>query len=256
MPINLITAEEEEALPEDDDAAAFVKKERICRDEMNRILASYGQNDDATEVWMEYIVQVRAAGVTYGVVDRLPPMPKKPDYDAFWQFYEGAVTTSSTLSRQARSEKSAGSVTLTPGEKARLQKHLSELKAALEASSLSVKLKENLKKRLEGFEEELEKERSNLARIIVTASLVVTSIGAAAGAALGALGKAEDSISKLPATFEAIAKIAGHAKTEEIERLPTQQMLPAPPRALPRPARQVEEVQVREKFDLDDEIPF
>lgn len=261
MPVNLITAEEEDALPEDDDALAFITKERICRDEMNRLLGSYGINDDYTEVWIEYVVQVRAAAVAYGIGDEMIQMPATLDQDSFRKFYGGAVTLSATMSRQAKRDREGATVVLTEGEKARLRKRLDELKTALEGSSLSEKLKANLRKRLEGFEKELSNERSNISRIIVAASLVATAVGGGSGVLLDRLEKAEDVIIKLPETLDAVLQITGKAKTEDIERQPEQKALPAPPKAITHanPTReQPLAFGPREDFsaDLDDEIPF
>jgi hypothetical protein len=152
-------------------------------------------------------------------------------------------------------------VTLTDGEKARLEKRLTELRAALEASNLSDKLKANLRKRLDGFASELQKEQSNLSRIIVAASLVFSAVSVSATAALTGMEKAEDVIIKLPATLEAISKVTGHAKTQEIERMPEQKNLPTPPKALRHQPQSIEIADgygPRESFsaDLDDEIPF
>ncbi len=263
VPVSLITAEEE-ALPDDDDAAAFVAKERICREEMNRLLPRYGQNEDDTEVWMEYIIQVRAAAVAYGFYEMVPPMPL--GRDEYWKFYEGAVTLAATLARQARRERSSNLVAFTRGDKARLAKYLSELREALEVSGISEKLKENLRRRLDQFEEELGRERSNISRILLAASLVATAVGGSAAAVLAGIERAEDVIIKLPATFDAIAKIAGNAKTEEIERQPEQKNLPPTPKALPSQRGGMDNLgyvrtnlaQEAESFsaDLDDEIPF
>ncbi|MET3665608.1 hypothetical protein [Caulobacter sp. 1776] len=247
-------------LPEDDDPGAFIMKERICRDEMNRILANYGQNDDDSEVWMEYVVQIRAAAAAYEIDNSLLAMPQKLDRDSFWKFYEGAVTTSAMLSRGSRRARIENTVSLTEAEKARLEKKLAELRAAVDAAPLSEKIKAGLRKRLEGFEEELKKERSSLARILVTTSLVFSAVSGATIGALSVAEKAEDVIGKLPATIDAILKITGKAKAEEVERQSEQKALPAPPRALPG----IDRTQVavgygeHESFsaDLDDEIPF
>jgi hypothetical protein len=258
VPITLITIDDEESLPDDDDALAFVMKERICRDEMNRLLPTYGQNDDDTEVWMEYVIQVRAAAAAYGYEDRLAPRPTGNQRDQFWHFYETAVATSAHLTRQSRRDRSESVVVLTAGEKARLAKHLGELRAALEASSLSEKLKVNLRKRLDAFEGELERESSSIAKILVSASLVVTALGSATTVTLSAIGQMQDIAMKLPETLEAITRIASQAKNQETERAPEQKALPEQKKYLTAKdsAQTASPAESKSIHGLEDEVPF
>lgn len=272
MPVTLITEEEEESLPDDDEALAFVRKERICREEMNRLLKNYGRDDDDSEVWMEYIIQVRSAAEAADLeVGLLTPVSDKQlDHEYFWKFYESSVKLSEAMKRVSKRARAEAHVTLTGGDKERLRKHLADLRAALDVSKLSSKLKGNLGKRLDRFENELEEERSDLGTIVTSAALVWSAIMGAAGATGGAAIPVEKAIQQLPATVEAINRITGNAKADEIERTPEPKALPAPRKRIEHQPEIVEATGYgrgvgrgrasapKEAFpaDLDDEIPF
>jgi hypothetical protein len=261
LPVTLITAEEINGLPEDDDAAAFVGFERICRDGMNAILARYGQNDDSSEIWFEYMVQVRAAAAAYDVREILDGPSPSYNRDTFVEFYTIAVSVSTQLALRARRDRMATTVSLSEGAKARLRNHAAALAEALDVSDLAEARKVSLRAKLREFNAELEQERSSMAKMLTAIALVTAALTPAAML----VGTVEDDIAKLPkavAAVQQINAILGKAKAHEMDRAPPPVKLPTsePRRAIEGPRRTSTGPASlpREDFsaDLDDEIPF
>jgi len=257
VPVTLITGDEINSLPEDNDPAAFVGFERICREEMNRLLANYGQDDDDSAVHFEYMIQVRAAAVAYDVDEILAAPDPSYDRDAFAAFYAIAVSVSTRLALQGRRERSANSVSLSEGAKARLRKHAASLAEELDASDLPAHRKAALKAKLNEFNRELEQERSSMTKMLTAIALVTAALTPAAML----VGTVQEDIIKLPKTVAAIQQInaiLGKAKAQEIEQAPEPVKLPKrePTRAIEAPRAGGFSSPREDSADLDDEIPF
>ncbi len=259
MPITLITADERDALPEDNDALAFVGFERICQESMKRIVARYGQDDDASDVYFEYMVQVRGAASAYGFSELVDGFEPSFEYKDFNRFYAQVVEATTKLALSGRRERSAATVALSEGDKARLRKHAQSLDEAIADSDLSPDRKAALKKRVDAFRTELDKERSNMATVFAAIG-VVAAVLVHEGENVG---RWEDDLIKLPKTVQAITVLMGAAKAKEADAAPDPIKLPASakPKAIAAPTatpgRGVA-ARMRESLpaDLDDETPF
>lgn len=253
--MDLITVAEMDELP-DDPATAFVQLERICRVRLQEYTAQQDRYEYGNDMRLEYMTVVASAAETYGVADfGEPENGWDPQY--FQGLYQRAISVATKLAIEGKRARSLNSVVLPQGAKERLKKHLEDLRAAINAVDLDDKRKAVLRSKLDGFEKEISREKSNISVILVGVALVA----AALKQGTGAIGGMEDAIIKLPETVNAVNILLGREKLKEIDATPDP--LPLPPsvtKALPNPMPQSNSANAAPipNFgdDLDDEVPF
>lgn len=249
--MDLITVPEMDELP-DDPATAFVQLERICRIRLHEYTAQLERYEHGDDLRLEYMTIVASAAETYGVADFGEPSEGwDPRY--FQTLYQRSISVATKLAIEGKRARALGSVVLPQGAKERLKKHLEDLRAALETVDLDDKRKKVLRNKLDGFEKEISREKTNINVILVGVALVAAALNQATGAVTGV----EDTIIKLPETVPAINVLLGREKLKELEATPDP--LPLPPsvmKALPAPNLQTKTQGVGFADDLDDEVPF
>lgn len=252
--MDLITVAEMDELP-DDPATAFVQLERICRVRLHEYTSHLERYDEGNDLRLEYMTIVASAAETYGVADFGEPSDGW-DTRYFQSMYQRAISAATRLAIEGKRARALGSVALPLGAKERLKRHLNELRTATDSVDLDEKRKKVLKARLDEFEKELNRDKSNVNSILVGVALVAATLNQVSGSITGI----EDAIIKLPDTVNAINVILGREKLREIEAAPDP--LPLPPsvtRALPAPkpsASIAPSGGANANFDLDDDIPF
>jgi hypothetical protein len=247
--VQLITQEQIDGLP-DDSEDAFVEFHRIVKQQLDQIAKAASQSfapqheegpsPTLVEAREEYMILVAAAARQYGLAK-----PDSFDFDNYYEqefrrLYRFATSEALRLSITAKARQSSITAELGNGPKARLRKHLGDLEAALEASEQPESRKKILRSKLAEFAAELEKPRSNIGRILAIVALIAA-----------ALGQGEDLIIKLPQTVEAVVKIIGDAKNEELPQTSASFSIVSggEPKAIEGPQEKI-------AGDLDDEIPF
>ncbi len=218
---------------------------------MARVLSRYNDNDDRSDVYFEYMAQVRSAVIAYDVPG-LKDLPRPSfEYGAYNNFYTEVVSAVLKLGLQGRRERSSYSVALSQATKARLKKQADVLREALDASDLSEEQKARLRSKLDEFTDELEKERSSIGKMMAAASIVVAALTSVAVM----IGKAEEDVIKGPQVLAAVQRISllvGHEKGVEVEKAPQSVKIAAPQKRIEAP----KQPSATASADLDDEIPF
>lgn len=240
----------------DDPATAFVQLERICRNRLQQYVSQQERYEHGDDLRLEYMTIVASAAESYGVADfGEPENGWDPRY--FQGLYQRAISVATKLAIEGKRARSLTSVVLPQGAKERLRKHLIDLRAAIDAVDLDDKRKTVLRSKLDGFEKEISREKSNINVILVGVALVAAALKQGTGAVVGI----EDAIIKLPETVNAVNILLGREKLKEIEATPDP--LPLPPsitKSLPKPAPRSSTVNFGQgpnfDNDLDDEVPF
>jgi methyl-accepting chemotaxis protein len=246
MEHELITPEEIATLP-DDDSAAFVKFESICRRRMQETISRLGQDASEDDFRLEYMGRVYAAGIEFSVpgAENLN-VPATGNYQPyhyrnFSQDVLGIVTQLQIRSVRRAKEMS---VELHVNDKRKIQHHIQQIRSRIDSTSdLDEHKKRALHKKLDALAEELNGKRLNFARTMV----IVASIAAA-------VSQTESAIIKAPETISTIMEIIGSAN--ELEE--SQRRLPRPEKPLAIESKRQKMVTDGAHFarDLDDEIPF
>jgi hypothetical protein len=253
--MDLITVAEMDDLP-DDPATAFVQLERICRVRLHEYTSRQERYEYADDLRLEYMTIVASAAETYGVADFVEPTE---GWDAryFQSLYQRAISVATRLTIEAKRARALGSVALPKGAKERLKRHLEDLRAALDKVELEEKRKKVLREKLNAFEKEIDREKSNINMILIGVALVAGALNQGSGAFTGL----EDAIIKIPETVNAVNVLLGREKLKELEAAPDP--LPLPPsvtKALPAPKPQPNANGLKQSGgfadDLDDDVPF
>lgn len=240
----------------DDPATAFVQLERICRVRLHEYTSQQERYDHGDDLRIEYMTIVASAAETYGVADfGEPDEGWDPRY--FQSLYQRAISVATKLAIEGKRARSLSNVILPQGAKERLKKHLEDLRSALDSVDLDEKRKKVLRTKLDGFEKEIGREKSNINVILVGVALVAAALKQGTGTITGV----EDAIIKLPDTINAINVLLGREKLKELEATPDP--LPLPPsvtKALPSPKSMAATSHLGQSngfaTDLDDEVPF
>lgn len=253
--VDLITVSEMDDLP-DDPATAFVQLERICRTRLFEHTSQQERYEHGDDLRLEYMTIVASAAAAYGVADFGEPN-EGWDTRYFQSLYQRAISVATKLAIDGKRSRSLNSVALPQGAKERLRKHLEDLRSALDNVELDERRKKILREKLDGFEREISREKSNVNAILVGVALVAAALNQTTGAVTGV----EDSIIKLPEAVNAINVLLGRQKLKELEATPDP--LPLPPsvtKSLPAPTPKSggNGSGSTEKFSdgFDDEIPF
>ena len=252
MKYGLIDQADIDALP-DDNNAAFVEFERICRENLGEILASLDQNDDWDEPRLRYITKVAAAATEYRIKgwDDLPePNPHNFQYQQFAAFDQAITQIVTRLQIKKAMQRNADTVKLPASRAADIGKYVEVLRRRIAASDFDEKKKAALYKRLEALKAELTgKGRADLSKTLIIIASIATT-----------LSQAEAAVIKLPDAIAAVMKVIGFAKADEDAAKAEQAAIAAAaaPKALEdkRPKPMQSKAPVGFSSDLDDEIPF
>jgi hypothetical protein len=252
MKYELIDQAEIDSLPEDDNAA-FLAFERICREKLYEILNSFNQNDDWNSPRLRYITKVREAASEYGVPgwEDLPePNAHNFQYEEFVVFDHEVTRIVTRLQIKNAKKRKAGTVKLPASRAADITKYVEALRRRIEGSDFDEKKKATLLRRLDSLKAELiGKGRSDLSKVLIIIASITT-----------ALNQAESAIIKLPDAIVAITKVIGLAKIDEDAARDDQAVLAAAPalKAIEDKRENSMQSLVPDRFapENDDEIPF
>ena len=240
MDYELISAEEFDSLPEDDEQC-FVEFEAICRRNMTRMINSDTSGNFDRSVQAQYMAAVSSVAVECGFTHLLQPSTIESDNNFYENFSRFSLTVQGEVARiRIRGRRSRGSlsVQLTDNTRARIQHYVTRLGEVIDASDLPAARKATMHGRLRELVEELEKRRLNLGKTMFVLSMVVANL----------------------AGTTHIMRLIGVDKMSEEKAL---SRLASPPKALPAPSQTSIPTQKRvvpswetTSSDLDDEIPF
>jgi hypothetical protein len=262
----LISAEELEKLPEDDDRA-FVTAESICR---RNVLTAIRQDQTergeyAEEMRLQYIATISALAEQFGVHGLAYPDVQNA-YQAYADFSRAAQAEAAKIIARNRRSRHAFSVELSSKTRARIEQQIANLRRAIDESELPGRRKTALHGKLD----ELVAELRNNRRISFGKAMAVLAVVAASA---GNLGGAVAGVAEAPLALNNIIHLIGidkEAEEAEIARLGV------PARALPAPRPATSATPTRggapitptlrrdggaswdapSGTDLDDEIPF
>lgn len=254
--MDLITVTEMDDLP-DDPATAFVQLERICRTRLNDYVAQTERYEHGDDIRLEYMTVVASAAQAYGVADLGDPDDFTNDH--FRTLYQRAMAVATRLAIAGKQARALDSVTIPSANKERLRSHLGILRTALEGADIGERKKRILTERLNDFEKELDKAKSNVTKILASVALVAAAINQTAKGIVGG----EDVVIKLPETINAVNILLGREKLRELEAAPDPLPLPPKPetKKLPSPSSRGAFGSVARSAggfsdDLDDDVPF
>jgi hypothetical protein len=244
MDFELISAEEFDNLPEDDEQC-FVEFEAICRRNMTFMISHESRSSFDRSVQAQYMAAVSAVAVECGLtnlsVSSIPPDNSDSFYDEFGQFSLAVQGEVARIRIRGRRSRNALSVQLTDNTRTKIAHYVSRLRETIDQSDLPDARKKALGGKLDELVDELGNRRLNLGKAMAVLSMVV--LGLAGATTIAADG---------PSAVTHIMRLIGADKESEdsaISRLaPPRKALPAPPQKAPVP--------VNARDQLDDEIPF
>ena len=266
----LISAEELDNLPEDDDRA-FVAAELICRRNVLRVV----QQDDsergdwADEMRLQYMTTVAALADQFNIPDLIfPADAHNSTYRAYADFARVTQAAVARIVARNRKSRNSTSVQLSATGRARIEQEISNLRRAIGKSNLPDARKNALHSKLD----ELAAELRNSRRVNFARAMAIL-VNVAAG--VGYLGGAISGVAEVPAALANVLHWIGEdkaAEEAEIARLggpPAPKAIPGPatrtlrPNSLPPPvgpwtrrAASQPSWNVPKTSELDDEIPF
>jgi hypothetical protein len=181
MEYDLISAEEAENLP-DDDEERFVAWETMCARNMTKILKDESHGEFFAMIRGRYMAAVYAAGLESGITDLPDPTAASEHaaydfYNEFCQAVQGAIARIRFRNRRSRNSLS---VQLTENTRAKIRHYLSRLREAIEQLDLPAWQKQAAFTKLDEFEEELGKRRLSYGKVmaILVALASATTIAA------------------------------------------------------------------------------
>ena len=254
LDFELISADEFDALPEDDEQC-FVEFEAICRRNMTRMINDQTSGHFDRSVQSQYMAAVSSVAVECGLPGLARQIPAENDnafYDEFSQFCLAVQGEVARIRIRSRRFRNSVSVQLADNTRTKIEHYISRLRETIDKSRLPDHRKKALRNKLDELREELGKRRLNLGKTMVVLAVVMAGLqGVANMTTIAAEGEA---------AIASIMKLIGVDKeTEEaaVSRLaPPPKALPAPPsHARPRPAVP-SRAPLRAITDLDDDIPF
>jgi hypothetical protein len=259
LDFELISAEEFEGLPEDDEQC-FVEFEAICRRNMTRMINEQTGNHFDRSVQVQYMAAVSSVAVECGLTSLARSIPAEDDNSFYADFSEFSLAVQGEVARiriRGRRSRNSVSVQLTDNTRTKIEHYMSRLRETINKSSLPDHRKKALRDKLDQLTEELGKRRLHLGKTMVVLAVVMAGLqagleGAAHMTTIAAEGEA---------AVSSIMRLIGVDKeTEEaaVSRLaPPLKALPAPPsHARARPAAPSLVAPSRVVNDLDDDIPF
>ena len=247
--MDLITVSEMDELP-DDPAIAFVQLERICRVRLHEYTSKQERYDEGSDLRLEYMTIIASAAESYGVADFREP-EEGWDSRSFQTVYQRAISIATKLAIESKRARALSSVALPIAAKERLRRHLEELRDALDKVSFDDKRKKVLRQKLDGFEKEIDREKSNINIMLVSVALIAAALKQGTDTVTGI----EDALIKIPETVNAVNVLLGREKLKELEAVPD--LLPLPPsvtKALPAPQSKLSTGNFSD--NVDDDVSF
>lgn len=241
MHYELISADEYENLPEDDEQK-FVEIERICRRSMTEMIDRETSNDFDHLVRMQYMTTVAAAAQELGIEGL--DYPHDAEYpanelDNFLLRASGVVTR---IRLRAGRRSKPYSVKLGTRTKARIEIEVRKLRGYVEESDLSERKRKALLEKLDELMVELNQSRLGFAKTMRI--LASVSVAIAGGTTF---------LAEAPNAVQTIMTLIGADKDREEEEM---ERLAPPPKALPAPKPKFVRPPPAFDSDLDDDVPF
>jgi hypothetical protein len=250
MDFELISAEEFDNLPEDDEQC-FVEFEAICRRNMTQMINSDTRGDFDRAMQAQYMAAVSSVGLECGLTSLSVSIPAQNDNSFPHEFSSFLLSVQGEVARiriRGRRSRNSLSVQLTDNTRTKIEHYVSRLRETIDKSDLSEARKRALRGKLDELVDELGNRRLNLGKTMAVLSMVLVGLGSATTIAADG-----------PSAITHIMRLIGADKESEdtaVSRLaPPQKSLPAPPKQQPvrvnaRPATS------QPLTNLDDEIPF
>lgn len=254
MDYDLISAEDFDKLPEDDDQC-FVEFEAICRRNMTEMTEEdHRSSDFYASVRANYMAAVYSVAQQCGIPNI--PDPHVSQQHEVWEFYSRfALAVQGEVARiRIRNRRSRGSlsVQLTDNTRTKIQHYIGRLRDTIQNSDLPSAKKNALRAKLNELENELGQRRLSFGKTMALLSGVLVTIGATT--TIFADGST---------AISHIMQLIGVDKESEEAAL---SRLAPPPKALPAPPVKQQPAPQKtgpswdaprvQTADLDDEIPF
>jgi hypothetical protein len=252
MNFELISAEEFDNLPEDDEQC-FVEFEAICRRNMTRMI-----NDDTSvnfdrSVQAQYMAAVSSVAMECSLTNlsvKIPPESSISFHEEFSRFSLAVQGEVARIRIRGRRSRNSLSVQLTDNTRTKIAHYVSRLRETIDQSDLSEARKKALRGKLDELVDELGNRRLSLGKAMALLSMVM--VGLASSTTIAADG---------PSAITHIMRLIGIDK--ESENAAVSRLAP-PPKALPAPPQRPPPVHVNaqpaasqaDRPELDDEIPF
>lgn len=243
MNYGLIDQTQIDDLP-DDNGAAFVEFERICRDNLQIILSSLGENDDWDVPRLRYMSKVAAAADAYDIPNRdglIEPHPHNFDSGHFAAFEQAVTQIVTRLQIKNARLRKQGEVRLPLSRTNDIEKYIEVLRQRIIGSDFDENKKKALLKKLEELRTEITGKRADLSKTMLIIASIVTTVN-----------QAEAAVIRLPDAIAAVMKVIGLAKQDE-EAARLQIQADAAPKALEDHRRKPPHSPIPK---TDDEIPF
>jgi hypothetical protein len=253
MNFELISAEEFDNLPEDDEQC-FVEFEAICRRNMTEMISSDTSGNFDRSVQAQYMASVSAVAVECGLTNlsvRIPSEDSNSFYAEFSQFSLAVQGEVARIRIRGRRSRNSLSVQLTDNTRTKIAHYVSRLRETIDKSDLPEAQKKALRGKLDELVDELGNRRLNLGKAMAVLSMVL--VGLASSTTIAADG---------PSAITHIMRLIGVDKESEDAAV---SRLAPPPKALPAPSQKPPPVRVnarpagsqaRQTVDVDDDIPF
>ena len=223
MNYELITEEQYDALPEDDEQC-FVQFEAICAASVKRMLNEDSSREFDAEIRSQYMAAVGAVAEACGIPNIHAHRDSEDEYGSFCHAVQRAVAR---IRVQRRGFRHSYSVQLLPNTKAKIAHHIAQIREVIQTSDLPGDRQKVLGAKLDEVAAEMEKARVGFGKVLAVLGTVL--VGLANVTIIAAEG---------PTAVNAIMKLLTLDKETEDEaklRLaPPQRALPAPPPAKTR----------------------
>jgi len=239
----MIKEEDFDAASEGSPEMAFVRLERRFREVLERNLENSQSNEAYRSYIVEYINHTTAAAKALGLdILRNWEVPDETDRDLSEQYriFRIEVDHYSVQMQIAHSRSGPrDTVGLDDSEKRILRHYATQIKEVIDSSSLVTAKKDRLFDKLNAFLAELDRDRTSLQKF----NDVVISLSHTGGEAAQELEPAWKWVKLIGGIFGV------RQETEQTK-------LPAPPKRLEPPKRQLPSPQKKREDDMNDDIPF
>jgi len=246
MHYNLVSPEDYEGLPEDDELK-FVALEGICRRNLNDMLSGDTHENFETLIRLQYMYTINAMADELGIRGISINVNSQKAADQFERFMLDVIGIITKIRLRSRRDGDPNSVRLSTKTRALIQREIDKLRGIIEGADLAASKREALLKKLDELASEIDKNRVGFGKALAVMAFIMAG-GASATSFLADAPNAVATITKLLGLDKA-------AEDAEKERLGG----PAPQRALPAPAKIGTSAEASGKQEVstdDDEIPF
>lgn len=241
MEHELISDSDYDTLPEEAERR-FLALERICRNNLARLITEDTGRDYDAALRMHYMAVVAAAADELGVEGLWFPSPQEDVNQEYSQFSVAVSRINTQLRLRHARKADPYTVQLARRTRARIQLEVGRLREIIENSDLPDNRKRVLFRKLDELLEEIEKGRVSFAKVMA----VLVTVGA------GVVVSGTSFLADAPDAIATITSLIGadkEAETVELERLGAPEIPKALPAPRPKPKPQPD-------FSVDDEIPF